>query len=46
VLAALENWIIESLDVKSAFLYGPLSKEIYMEQPIGFFIKGKEHLVL
>jgi hypothetical protein len=46
MLAALENWIIESLDVKSAFLYGPLAEEIYMEQPIGFFIKGKEHLVL
>ncbi len=45
-LAALENWIIEALDVKSAFLYGPLTEEIYMEQPSGFIVKGKEHLVL
>ena len=45
-LAALENWIIEALDVKSAFLYGPLAELIYMEQPSGFTIKGKEHLVL
>jgi hypothetical protein len=46
MLAALEKWIIEVLDVKSAFLYGPLDEEIYMEQPVGFVIKGKEHLVL
>ena len=45
-LAALEKWSIESLDVKSAFLYGKLDEEIYMEQPSGFIIKGKEHLVL
>ena len=45
-LAVLENWTIEAVDVKSAFLYGPLEEEIYMEQPMGFVIKGKEHLVL
>jgi len=45
-LVALENWTVEALDVKSAFLYGPLDEEIYMEQPAGFKIKGKEHLVL
>jgi len=45
-LVALENWTIEALDVKSAFLYGPLDEEIYMEQPAGFKIKGREHLIL
>ena len=32
-LAALEDWDIESLDVKTAYLYGELDEEIYMEQP-------------
>lgn len=44
-LAALEDWDIEALDVKTAFLYGKLEEEIYMEQPEGFEIPGKEHLV-
>ena len=33
-------------DVKAAFLYGRLDEEIYMKQPEGFSLKGKEHLVL
>ncbi|KAL6326013.1 hypothetical protein AAG906_038505 [Vitis piasezkii] len=37
--------VIEQLDVKTAFLHGDLEEEIYMEQPEGFTIKGKEHLV-
>ena len=45
-LAALEKWIIKALDVVSPFLYGPLYEEIYMEQPAGFVIKGKERKVL
>ena len=35
-LAALEGWTISGLDVKSAYLYGTLDEEIYMEQPEGF----------
>ena len=41
-LAALEDWHLQALDVKSAYLYGNLDKEIYMEQPEGFKMeKGK-----
>ena len=44
-LVALENWYITAVDVKSAFLYGKLEEEIYMEQPEGFKVKGQEHKV-
>ncbi|GJU02467.1 putative RNA-directed DNA polymerase [Tanacetum coccineum] len=33
---------VEQMDVKTAFLHGDLDKEIYMEQPEGFRVKGKE----
>ena len=35
-LAALKDWHISGLDIKTAFLYGELDKELYMEQPEGF----------
>ena len=35
-LATLENWHISGLDVRSAYLYDKLDKEIYMEFPEGF----------
>ncbi|XP_006458389.1 hypothetical protein AGABI2DRAFT_58655, partial [Agaricus bisporus var. bisporus H97] len=35
-VAALEDWEIESVDVKAAYLYRKLEEEIYMEQPEGF----------
>src|SRR5258707_1575654 len=41
-LSALEDWEIQALDVKTAFLYGELDEELYMEQPEGFIIKGQE----
>jgi len=34
-LAALKKWHITDLDVRNAYLYGKLDKEIYMEQPEG-----------
>ena len=40
--AALEDWEIESMDVKTAFLNGDLDEEIYMEQPEGWVVPGKE----
>ena len=45
-LATLENWYITGLDIWSAYLYGKLNKEIYMEQPKGFAAPGQEHKVL
>ncbi len=45
-LAALENWHMTALDVKTAFLYGQLDEEIYMEQPEGYKVKGQEYKVL
>ena len=44
-LAALEDWHIHQMDVKSAFLNGMLDKEIYMEQPQGFIVAGMENKV-
>ena len=44
-LAALEDWEIHQMDVKSAFLNGLLEEEIYMEQPEGFITPGQESKV-
>ena len=44
-LAVLEKWSIEALDVKTAFLYGKLDEEIYMEQPSGFQTAGKDKVL-
>ena len=44
-LTAQNGWKIGQLDVKSAFLHGELSENVYVEQPRGYEQKGKEHLV-
>ena len=44
-LASAHDWEIHHLDVKTAFLYGELSEEVYVSQPEGFEKKGDEHKV-
>ena len=44
-LAALEDRDIKSLNVKTAYLYGELDEEIYMDQPEGYIKKGQERKV-
>ncbi|GJU91162.1 retrovirus-related pol polyprotein from transposon TNT 1-94 [Tanacetum coccineum] len=41
-IVALQNLELEQLDVKTTFLHGHLEEEIYVEQPEGFEVPGKE----
>ncbi|XP_019465092.1 PREDICTED: uncharacterized protein LOC109363293 [Lupinus angustifolius] len=44
-IASSRRWHICQMDVKSAFLNGPLDKEVYIAQPPGFVIPEEEHKV-
>ncbi|XP_073219704.1 uncharacterized protein [Cicer arietinum] len=44
-LAAQMKWKIWHLNVKSTFLNGNLDEEIYVAQPDGFLVKGREEMV-
>ena len=44
-IAAIHNLEIHQMDVKTTFLNGDLDEEIYMEQPEGFIVLGKEKKV-
>lgn len=41
-LVAQRNWPIYQLDVKSTFLNGKIEEEVYVSQPRGFEVQGKE----
>ena len=44
-LAAMNDWEIDHLDVKTAFLNADIKEEVYTEQPEGYKEEGKEHMV-
>ena len=44
-LAAQHRWKIHQMDVQSAFLNGILEERVYIEQPLGYAIKGQEDKV-
>ena len=39
------DWDIQQIDIKTAYLYGLLEEECWMEQPEGFEEPGKEDWV-
>ncbi|TKC11876.1 hypothetical protein FA727_23745, partial [Robertmurraya kyonggiensis] len=46
IMAVVAHYNLElhQMDVKTAFLNGDLEENIYMAQPKGFAVKGKEHM--
>ena len=44
-LAAMNEWIVFQLDVKSAFLHGELVEQVFVDQPPGYVKKGSKHMV-
>jgi len=44
-VAAARNMKVRHYDVKTAFLNGDITEDLYMSQPEGFVARGKQHLV-
>ena len=43
--AACHSWKLWQLDVKNAFVYGEIDKDIYMEQPLGYISNSRLEFV-
>ena len=44
-MVAVENLLLEQLDVKTTFLHGDLEEDIYTILPEGSLFRGQENLV-
>ena len=44
-LAAHKGWKVHQMDMKTTFLNGDLKENVFMSQPEGFVVKGKEQKV-
>ena len=44
-IVATGDFHLEQLNVKTVFLHSDLDEEIYMAQPQGFEVKGKENIL-
>ena len=44
-IVAFHDYELEQLDVKTTFLHGKLEEDIYIQQPKGFTVPGKEDCV-
>jgi hypothetical protein len=45
-LATHKGWELHHINIKSVLLNDGLQDEVYVEQPTGFIVAGKEHKVL